>query len=205
MIAAMTAFLSQQTDRFVCSAIPRDARLGTEDLYQGAWRYLIVVVGTAWRVLGISWSGMGPLFGVLFAATIAAAYGIFRLGMGRSIAPLLSPLLTWQMKPRLGFSSDILQPAVRVADLHMPLLVIGGDADQHATLAETRLIYANANAPKELWVIPGARHQDFQPLGVLEPDGTLPEAISPAVFAGRIKDELGQWKQIATEHKIVAE
>ena len=40
---------------------------------------------------------------------------------------------------------------------------------------------------------------------VLEPDGTLPEAISPATFAGRIKDELGQWKQIATEHKIVAE
>jgi len=25
------------------------------------------------------------------------------------------------------------------------------------------------------------------------------------MFAGRIKDELGQWKQIATEHKIVAE
>jgi tripartite-type tricarboxylate transporter receptor subunit TctC len=40
---------------------------------------------------------------------------------------------------------------------------------------------------------------------VLEPDGTLPEAISPAVFASRIKTELGQWKQIATDHKIVAE
>ncbi len=40
---------------------------------------------------------------------------------------------------------------------------------------------------------------------VLEPDGTLPEAISAAVFASRIKTELGQWKQIATEHKIVAE
>jgi tripartite-type tricarboxylate transporter receptor subunit TctC len=40
---------------------------------------------------------------------------------------------------------------------------------------------------------------------VLEPDGTLPEAMSPAMFAGRIKDELGQWKQIAAEHKIVAE
>jgi tripartite-type tricarboxylate transporter receptor subunit TctC len=39
----------------------------------------------------------------------------------------------------------------------------------------------------------------------LEPDGTLPEAISPAAFPGRIKDELGQWKQLATEHKIVAE
>jgi tripartite-type tricarboxylate transporter receptor subunit TctC len=40
---------------------------------------------------------------------------------------------------------------------------------------------------------------------VLEPDGALPEAISPAVFASRIKTELGQWKQIATDHKIVAE
>ena len=40
---------------------------------------------------------------------------------------------------------------------------------------------------------------------VLEPDGTLPEAISSAVFAARIKDELGQWKQIAAEHRIVAE
>ena len=40
---------------------------------------------------------------------------------------------------------------------------------------------------------------------VLEPDGTLPEAMSPTVFASRIKSELGQWKQIATDHKIVAE
>ena len=39
----------------------------------------------------------------------------------------------------------------------------------------------------------------------LEPDGTLPDAIGPVMFAGRLKDELGQWKQIATEHKIVAE
>jgi tripartite-type tricarboxylate transporter receptor subunit TctC len=40
---------------------------------------------------------------------------------------------------------------------------------------------------------------------VLEPDGTLPEAIGASVFASRIRDELAQWKQIATEHKIVAE
>jgi tripartite-type tricarboxylate transporter receptor subunit TctC len=40
---------------------------------------------------------------------------------------------------------------------------------------------------------------------VLEPDGTLPEAISSATFAGKIKDELGQWKKIAADHKIVAE
>lgn len=40
---------------------------------------------------------------------------------------------------------------------------------------------------------------------VLEPDGTLPDAIRPAAFAALIKNELAQWKQIATEHRIVAE
>jgi len=81
--------------------------------------------------------------------------------VGPLLAPVLTPLLTWQVRPRLGFGTDALRPAVRVASLHMPLLIIGGDADLHATLAETKLIYANANAPKELWVIPDAHHQDF--------------------------------------------
>lgn len=40
---------------------------------------------------------------------------------------------------------------------------------------------------------------------VLEPDSTLPEAIAPNVFAGRIKDELAQWKRIAAHQKIFAE
>jgi fermentation-respiration switch protein FrsA (DUF1100 family) len=49
----------------------------------------------------------------------------------------------------------------RIADVHSPLLLIAGDADQHATLAETSRIFANANPPKELWIIRGAHHQDF--------------------------------------------
>lgn len=40
---------------------------------------------------------------------------------------------------------------------------------------------------------------------VLEPDGALPDAIGPAMFGARLKDELAQWKQIASDHKIVAE
>ena len=40
---------------------------------------------------------------------------------------------------------------------------------------------------------------------VLEPDGALAEAISAGTFAARIKEELGQWKKVASEHKIVAE
>jgi tripartite-type tricarboxylate transporter receptor subunit TctC len=48
-----------------------------------------------------------------------------------------------------------------------------------------------------------AASADLKP--VLEPDGTLPEAIAPGVFAGKMKDELAQWKKIASDHKIVAE
>jgi tripartite-type tricarboxylate transporter receptor subunit TctC len=40
---------------------------------------------------------------------------------------------------------------------------------------------------------------------ILEPEGTVPAPMSPAAFAARVKDELGQWKRIATERKIVAE
>ena len=40
---------------------------------------------------------------------------------------------------------------------------------------------------------------------VLEPDGTVPVAMTPASFAARIKEEFTQWKRIAAEHKIVAE
>jgi tripartite-type tricarboxylate transporter receptor subunit TctC len=40
---------------------------------------------------------------------------------------------------------------------------------------------------------------------ILEPDGTVPTAIAPAAFAARVKDELAQWKKIASDRRIVAE
>ena len=40
---------------------------------------------------------------------------------------------------------------------------------------------------------------------LLDPDGALPNAMAPAAFANRVKDDLGLWKRIATDYKIVAE
>jgi hypothetical protein len=85
-VPAMVPFLWRQVDQFSCDVIPPGVRLGTEGLYQAPWRYLLYVVGFAWRLLGVSWSGMGPLFGSLFGATIAGAYAIFRLGMSPAFA-----------------------------------------------------------------------------------------------------------------------
>ena len=40
---------------------------------------------------------------------------------------------------------------------------------------------------------------------LLDPDGMLPAPMSPAAFAGRVKQELAQWKEVATSRRIVAE
>ncbi len=79
-------FLEERTDTFSCDQIPAATHLGTERMFQANWRYLLSAVGYAWRWSGISWRGLGPLCGVFFGLTIAAAYGIARLVAGRWLA-----------------------------------------------------------------------------------------------------------------------
>ena len=83
---ALDDFLSRRRDTLACSDLPADLKLSTRNLYQGAWIYLETCVGWAWRLLGISWSRMGPLFGLLFGIVIAVAYGVFRVSMGPALA-----------------------------------------------------------------------------------------------------------------------
>ncbi len=40
---------------------------------------------------------------------------------------------------------------------------------------------------------------------VLEPDGSVPKAMSPSEFGARMRQDLAQWKRIASDRKIVAE
>jgi hypothetical protein len=85
---ALVAFLSEQVDRFSCDQLPRDLQVGVNGLYQRPWRYLMVTVALAWRLLGISWSGLAPLFGLLFGATTVMAYAVCRQVTGRAAALL---------------------------------------------------------------------------------------------------------------------
>ena len=76
-------------------------------------------------------------------------------------AGILSPLLTWQLKPRLGISSDALKPITKVREIPIPKLFIAGAEDQHTTLQESKEIFAAAAEPKELWIVEGAKHTDL--------------------------------------------
>jgi fermentation-respiration switch protein FrsA (DUF1100 family) len=76
---------------------------------------------------------------------------------GRSLAPLL--LL--QLRPQIGITAADLRPVDHIAGLNCPILMIGGTVDRNTTLEDTRILFAAARAPKELWLIPNAAHVDF--------------------------------------------
>jgi uncharacterized protein len=76
-------------------------------------------------------------------------------------ATILTPLLTWQLKPRLGISAAELRPVDHVSTVTSPKLFIAGADDQHTTLAESKELFAAANDPKELWIVPDVGHVDL--------------------------------------------
>lgn len=76
-------------------------------------------------------------------------------------ARAFSPLLTWQLKPRIGVDADWFSPIDRIANVHCPKLIIAGANDRHTTLEDSRALYAAAAEPKELWIIDNAAHENL--------------------------------------------
>lgn len=72
-----------------------------------------------------------------------------------------SSLLTLQFPLRLGLSVDKLRPIDRITNYKNPLLLIAGENDKHTTLEESKQLFATANEPKELWIVPKAVHEDL--------------------------------------------
>jgi uncharacterized protein len=70
-----------------------------------------------------------------------------RLG---SWSRVLTPLLSWQLNPRLGLSEEMLRPIDHAAKIVCPKFFIGGSDDRHTTPAEVRKMFESAANPKEL-------------------------------------------------------
>jgi uncharacterized protein len=77
------------------------------------------------------------------------------------LAPLLTPLLLVQLRPRLHISESDLEPIRGIGRLGAPVLVAAGSKDQHTTLEESQELLAAAPQPKSLWVVEGAVHEDL--------------------------------------------
>lgn len=74
---------------------------------------------------------------------------------------ILLPLMLWQLSFYLDVSLDALSPITRINNLNAPVLFISGTHDVHTTQPETERLYAAARFPKELWIVPGARHSNM--------------------------------------------
>lgn len=122
--------------------------------------------------IGISLGGASMLLGDqpvgLDAAVVEATYTTFEEGLDNRLrmrlgplAPIATPLLSLQLRPRLGISPTELRPIDGAARIGCPLLVVAGTNDGHATLAQSQRLFAAARHPKGIWVVEGAGHQDF--------------------------------------------
>jgi len=83
-----------------------------------------------------------------------------RIRLG-ALAPIVTPLLLMQLEPRLHIAPSELEPIRSMGRLGTPVLVVAGSKDEHTTLTESRELFDAAAAPKAMWVVEGARHQDF--------------------------------------------
>ena len=83
-----------------------------------------------------------------------------RLRLGRA-GQYLAPFLTIQFKLRTGIDLKDLRPGASIARIQAPVLIIAGELDRRTTLEESQRLFDAAPQPKELWVVPGARHVDL--------------------------------------------
>ena len=105
----LSDFLLLKRDSFDCEKIPAGGDQMAPTTFQAAHIYLLKSVGFVWKITGISWNHLQVLYALFYAITAAAAYGIFRLGMGRLVA--------FSAVVFLVFSSCFLNNLIHLRDL----------------------------------------------------------------------------------------
>jgi alpha-beta hydrolase superfamily lysophospholipase len=77
------------------------------------------------------------------------------------LGKLATPLLTCQLKPRLGIGLDDLKPIEHARKISAPKFFIAGTADRDTTLPESQALFDAAAEPKQLWLVEDAAHVDM--------------------------------------------
>lgn len=74
---------------------------------------------------------------------------------------LVGGVYTFFTEQILGFSVDAFRPIDHIGELPCPVFIISGVCDSSTWASDTQEIYNAAHAPKELWMIEGADHEDL--------------------------------------------
>lgn len=84
------------------------------------------------------------------------------------------------------FKANAVSPLEAVRHVHAPLFILHGTADTLIRSAYSEQVYMNANPPKELWLIKGARHDNMAEVG-----GKAYEERIVAFFEKTLTDQSG--------------
>ncbi|MEM0962064.1 MAG: alpha/beta fold hydrolase [Bacteroidota bacterium] len=128
--------------------------------------------GTRVGVLGISLGGASAALAGRYldadALVMEGAFSTFERALRNRARFLFGPLappaeavLVGQVREHLSIPPDSLRPVEALARTSTPTFVIGGSDDRYTTAEETRALYAAAPDPKEVWIVEGAKHEDF--------------------------------------------
>lgn len=123
-------------------------------------------------VIGVSLGGASAVMSDVLikadAMVLESMYPTLRKAVENRIAmkiggwgKFLSPLLTLQLTPRLGFSHHQLKPIERINQAKGAILIIAGTQDKHTTLVESQNLFNAVSHPKLFWPVEGAAHIDI--------------------------------------------
>jgi alpha-beta hydrolase superfamily lysophospholipase len=105
----------------------------------------------------------------------AIRVGIEERGVPRALAAPIARLAVWIAGRRLGANLDEAAPALWAGKIApRALLLIHGEEDPYTSTEEVRAMFAAADEPKELWVVPFAGHRNV--------DDVEPEAYKERVI-----------------------
>ncbi len=95
---------------------------------------------------------------------------------------LSSEPAVWALR-RYGDQVDALQPAEVIGTLApRPVMIIGGEFDPWVPPSMTARLFAAANEPKVLWIVPGGHHADYATVDLREYSMRLTDFFSRALL-----------------------
>ena len=79
--------------------------------------------------------------------------------LGKTIFRPVEMLAVHETEHQVGFRFDEVSPEASVAARRFPILLISGLSDHNVPKRHSQAIFLAASGPKELWLVPKARHQ----------------------------------------------
>ncbi len=98
-------------------------------------------------------------------ASLRAVYDEYQKRMTKMPWHYLRNLVIKRSEQIAHFKASLVSPLEAVKQVHVPLFLLHGTADNKIPSSASELVFRNANEPKELWLIAGARHHDMAEKG----------------------------------------